>query len=376
MLRFATYRERLERSAAAWFTAQGHTVQRTPYVLARWEDWPRNLLDPDLAALVDAERASREAKGEGFPLHKWLHHGLSSQAMLFNLVLPLLAREDVDALAESFRAAGAPWPGPGATARLEVEDRAIFGEAQAQPTSFDLCIEGPAGPPLLIEAKLVEASFGGCSLRENGDCDGENPARDPARCPLTAIGRRYWQRLDEHGFTDALAAGPHCALALHYQFFREAAFALTRGGHYILLVHADNPAFRRDDGARGLWPFLLRSVPERHRSRLQLVTLQHAADALQATGRHPWVAEFRERYALDPPAAGELAGVEEVLAALPSETACAIRRLWETAGYGGATGRTAQRDISRLLATVGIRKGDPRWTAIIEEGRGRYYTGR
>ncbi|MDP2312871.1 MAG: hypothetical protein Q8P41_08200 [Pseudomonadota bacterium] len=397
MLRFTDYRSRLETAATAWFAARQLPVQETPYILRAWKDWPGNLLDPALAARVEVERLRRQAAGEGFPLHKYVHHGLSSQAMLFNLVLPLLETNDVDALGDAFRAAGVPWPGPGATARLEVEDREVFRERSGQPTSFDLCIEGANGPPVFVEAKLVEQEFGGCSLFGAGDCDGENPARDHARCALTGLGRTYWARLAELGFGDALAQGPICHLGSYYQFYREAAFALSRGGHFVLLVHGDNPAFWREDGdsPRGLWPLLLRSVPAEHRSRLHRVTLQDATAALGTTGRHPWVEDFRARYALDRPrvtASARPSGprgrrrartpggldAEAVLATLPASVTVAIRHFWEEARAGGGEtrGRTAMGRLSKLLAAQEIREGDPRWDAVIEHGRGLYYGNR
>jgi len=45
-----------------------------------------------VAAYIEEEHAQREAQQQGFPLHKYTHHGLSSQAMLFNLVGSLIVR--------------------------------------------------------------------------------------------------------------------------------------------------------------------------------------------------------------------------------------------------------------------------------------------
>lgn len=366
---FARYRERLEAAARVHFATRGLRTGPTGYILPRWEDWPQNLDGADAGAAIVAERERRQAAGEPFPLHEYLHHGLSSQAMLFNLLLPLLDAGDLPALAPAFTEAGCPFPGS-PRARLEVSDREVFDERNAQPTSFDLVIEGD-GAPVLVEAKLVETGFGGCSLVEKGNCDASNPAADHARCALHAIGRRYWTRLDELGFD--LSAGPVCLLALHYQFFREAAFALYRGGHFVLLVHADNPAFRQPGGDRGIWPTLLALVPPQHRSRLHYVTLQAAADAVATTERHPWIERFRDRYALRPPAVEEAPDLEALLRALPPGAAEEIRRRWTEAGAGGQVGRSAQRMLSVLLARHGLSRGDPRWLALIEEGRRRYH---
>lgn len=368
--RFADYRKRMEKAASAWMLGRKLLTSQAPFILKDHAQWPQNLLEPGLAGMIEAERARRATTGAGFPLHKYLHHGLSSQAMLFNLVLPLQQKGDIDALKGGFDAAGIPWPGPGAAARLEVEDRSLFNENSGQPTSFDLEISGPGGPSLYIEAKLVEQEFGGCSLLEGGDCDGENPAKDHQKCALVGLGRRYWERLDALGFD--LSVGPICPFGSYYQFYREAAFALTAGGHYVLLVHDQNPAFWKDGGERGLWPLLLRSVPEQHRSRLHRLSLQQLAEALRQTGHHPWIDEFSTRYALNAPV---LTGQspEDVLALLPPPTAAAIRRLWEDAVKGGMEGRVAQARISKRLAGEGIFKGDPRWERVIGYGRRLYY---
>ena len=369
-MRFADYRKRMEKAAVTWMTGRKLLTSQVPYILGEHAQWPQNLLEPDLARMIEAERSLRASRGEGCPLHKYLHHGLSSQAMLFNLVLPLQRDGDIDALKGGFAAAGIPWPGPGATARLEVEDREMFHENSGQPTSFDLEISGPEGPSLYIEAKLVEQEFGGCSLLEGGDCDGENPATDHQKCPLVGMGRRYWERLDALGFD--LSAGPICPFGSYYQFYREVAYALTRGGHYVLLVHDQNPAFWKEDGSRGLWPFLLKSVPAQHRSRLHRLSLQQLAEALRQTGRHPWIDEFSTRYALpSPPLTGQVP--ESTLALLPAPTTAAIRRLWEDVRRGGQEGRSAQGRISKLLAKEGIRKGDPRWEVVIGFGRELYF---
>ncbi len=64
-----------------------------PYLLAEWEDWGSNIILPEVAEYITKERQIRSAK-KGFPLHKYIHHGLSSQAMLLNLVGPLIVRQD------------------------------------------------------------------------------------------------------------------------------------------------------------------------------------------------------------------------------------------------------------------------------------------
>ncbi len=359
-MRFSDYRSHMERAAADWFARRELMVRaKTPYILDTRDAWPDNLILPQLAHHIRGQR-------EGFPLHKWVHHGLSSQAMLFNLALPLMERDAVDDLREAMPEV--PWPQK-AHLRLEVEDRTVFNESRGQPTSLDASIEGE-GPPIYIEAKLVEHGFGGCGQLEQGECDGRSPAENHALCPLHRLGRSYWTRLQEQGFD--MDRGPFCAMAANYQFFREAAFALHKGGHLVLLVHDDNPAFWADEGRRGLWPLLVGLVPEPHRDRLHRVTLSSVVQALRASGRHDdWLDDFEQRYGLvRGPAA------DQVLEGLPTSLANTIQALWSTLENGkarGIDGGATQARISRLLRTADIDRDDPRWTAIIEHGRGLYY---
>jgi len=93
--RHQVFEEILRKASAEWFAARGYAVHpKMRYLLARWEDWPKNIILPEVSTYVIEERARRSAK-KGFPLHKYIHHGLSSQAMLFNLVGPLMVRQDL-----------------------------------------------------------------------------------------------------------------------------------------------------------------------------------------------------------------------------------------------------------------------------------------
>ena len=239
--------------------------------------------------------------------------------MAFNLVGKLIARNDVDAMRAAFEQAGAPWPGDDAVARFEVEDRKVFGERQKQPTSFDVVIDPPAdraAASLFVEVKLVEKEFGTCSRtssQRDSPCSGDNPLQGPDRleskCELARIGRLYWERLREQGLlTDAHRQARRCPMADHYQFYREAAFALHKGGYYVLLADARNPCFVSSassaptvDGAdSGLWHRLRSGLPPEHRERLHFVSLQSVVAAIRATGRHSdWIEVFAAKYAID-----------------------------------------------------------------------------
>lgn len=276
-----------------------------PYILAQWKQWKDNLIDSGVADHIEAERRRRETQRQGFPLHKYVHHGLSSQAMLFNLVGPLMIRKDLSPLRDALEKTGIEWPAGAVEADFEFEDRTVFNEDSGQPTSIDLVLRDGGGlPRVFIESKLVEREFGGCSVFAAGDCDGRNPAADPPSCYLHHIGRLYWTRLQEHGFVEGpLANDAACVLVNHYQFFREVLLALHLGGVLVHLSDERNPTFHcqsSDGHYRGLMPLLLGMVPEALRIRVGSVSIQQVVAAIKATGRHPWISEFEAKYGLLP----------------------------------------------------------------------------
>lgn len=293
--RYSRYEDRMRSYAADWFREkEGVEVHpRMPYCLAKHAQWADNMVSPDV---VDYIKKARAALGEreAFPLHKYLHHGLSSQAMVFNLVGSLAARQDLEPLRVALTADGVPWPGE-PDVQFEFDDRDVFNEDSGQPTSIDVRIGN-----LFVEAKLVEREFGGCSILEGGDCDGANPViHGLDGCYLHHIGRRYWRLAEEHGFTSVeIMKGATCPFGVYYQFFREILFAIEKGGHFVLLYDARNPAFTRGS-ERGLWPILRGQVPAEHQDRLHAITIQEVAEAIQRTGRHKdWIHSFTMKYGL------------------------------------------------------------------------------
>jgi len=86
--------------------------------------------------------------------------------MLFNLVGPLVTRNDFEPIQRVIEARGIDWHGSDITAQFEVEDRDVFNEDYGQPTSIDLVVENEPRPSLFIESKFVEREFGGFSFRQ------------------------------------------------------------------------------------------------------------------------------------------------------------------------------------------------------------------
>lgn len=301
--RHETFEEQLRKSNASWFAERGYAVNgRMPYLLERWSDWPKNIILPEVAEYIQAEQKRRSEQRERFNLHKYIHHGLSSQAMLFNLVGPLIVRGDLTLFRRAIEANGIGWPEEKVIPIFEVEDRKIFNEDTGQPTSIDLVIKGDNNTrSLFIEAKLVEREFGGCSVFQNGDCDGRNPAMNFNLCYLHHIGRRYWILLGKYGFLSGLAgSSPICPMALYYQFFRELIFAIESGGEFVLLFDERNPSFYSSgsSGKRGLMPFLVQFVPEEICSRVHAITIQQVVVSYQGDETIPWLNEFKRKYHL------------------------------------------------------------------------------
>jgi hypothetical protein len=298
-----SYEDELRLAAATWFADHGKAVsEHYPFILKKHDQWPENIILPEVARFIQGEIARRKEKGLRFALHRYVHHGLSSQAMLFNLIGPLIVRHDLEPLRQALAAQGVACPTGALHADFEVEDWQVFNEDRGQPTSLDLVLSDDCGSPrVLIEAKLVEMGFGGCSVFADHNCDGRNPAHDPPLCYLNHVGRRYWALLADHGFLDGpIGSDATCILANHYQFFREVLFALQERGTFVVLCDGNSPTFYHDgpQGVRGLVPFLSSLMPESARERVATVTIQQVVDAIKDSGRHEWIAEFQRRYGL------------------------------------------------------------------------------
>ena len=304
--RYEPFVKELRKVAKEWFKAKSHPVRsKKAYILDEHQNWRRNVILPEVADYIEAERQRRQSVKQGFPLHNHVHHGLSSQAMLFNLVGPLIVRRDLSPLKAALGASGVAWPKGNVEAVLEVEDRDVFNEDAAQPTSIDLVLRSDNGEGgIYVECKFIEPKFNGCSLFGKGNCEGQNPALRLERCYLHHIGRRYWTRMAEHGLlTNALKDSPICPLANYYQFFREVLFALSKGGTFVLLHDPRNPTFVADGpyGQRGLLPFLTSLLPASVRDKVKRITIQDVLQAAKAAGGHEdWTDEFAAKYGMTP----------------------------------------------------------------------------
>jgi len=302
-IRHRDFEAQLRKSSSLWFAERGLAVNpKMPYILADWKDWRNNIILPEVADYIVAEQKRHSEQGQGFPLHKYLHHGLSSQAMIFNLIGPLVIQDDFAILKKAFQSAKIPWPKGPISVEFEVEDRLIFREDTGQPTSIDFAIRGQQeSRPLFIEAKLVEREFGNCSVFRNGDCDGRNPSEDYDLCYLHHLGRKYWILMDKFGFLKGLAGNcPICPLAIYYQFFRELIFAVESGGEFVLLYDERNPTFFSgiSPKERGLIPFLVSFVPDSLKPFFHSISIQQIVAKIHESKENQWLLEFEQKYAL------------------------------------------------------------------------------
>jgi len=301
--RHRSFVKEVQSAATNWFQSKGFAVdKRYSYILSDRNDWPKNIVLPQVATYIQDVVEAKRLEDLNFPLHNYIHHGLSSQAMLFNLIGPLLVRDDLRPLRSVLESKGVRWPGEGARAIFEYEDRSTFNEDSGQPTSIDLAVfDADGGPKLFVESKFVEQEFGGCSVFRSGDCDGRNPAADLELCYLHHIGRKYWSLMKKYKIDQgAIGRDSQCILNNYYQFFREALFAFEHDGIFVLLCDERSPVFYSDGpkGQRGLMPFLLGLLPQELRHQVIQVTVQELLTEIKLSGNHEWVDDFEEKYGL------------------------------------------------------------------------------
>ncbi|MDX9841470.1 MAG: hypothetical protein RBS95_08440 [Desulfobulbus sp.] len=301
--RHKQFSKTLRQAAASWFEEKQYPTQpRRPYYLAQWSDWPANIILKEVADYIAACRADAQRRRVPFPLHKWLHHGMSSQAMIFNLIGPMITRHEYGALASVLKSKQVPGAADIAEALFEYEDRDVFNEDAGQPTSMDVVLVDTNGrPSIFIESKFDEQEFGGCSIFSDGDCSGKNPIGAEDSCFIHFIGRNYWLLMAKYNISQGLQHDRQCPFAAHYQFFREVILTLEKGGTFILLSDERSPVFQCDSGKykQGLMPFLTSLLPESVQKSVISISTQELVAALeQRPCHHDWVFAFKKKYAM------------------------------------------------------------------------------
>jgi hypothetical protein len=268
------------------------------YCLDAYDNWPSNIILPEVAEYITKCRTEAKSKNP-FPLHKYIHHGLSSQAMVFNLLGPLFEREDFTLISEILRSNGITCPSA-KHAEFEYDDRDVFNESYGQPTSLDVALFGEDNKPVaFIESKLVESEFGGCSVFSAGDCPGQNPAANLEECYLHVIGRGYWKLMQKHGILSQIANERICPFTCYYQFFRESLFSIEMNAPFVLLCDERSAVFQVSPN-RGLIPFLKSFLPDTLKSKLHVLTIQNVVECIRKSRNHgDWIGEFEEKYGME-----------------------------------------------------------------------------
>jgi len=301
--RHKEFEKELRSFASLWFANKGFTVhKKMPYCLDKLDNWNKNIILPEVSDYIEGFKNKSEIESKPFPLHKYIHHGLSSQAMVFNLIGALITRNDLSPLIALLKSKGISDLDLINHAEFEYEDRSVFNEDTGQPTSIDLVLfENKHKPKIFIESKLVEAEFGGCSVFKKGDCAGQNPMNDKTECYLHFIGRKYWELIEKFGFDEKLRNEKICILVNYYQFFREILLSLEKEGIFALLYDERSPVFyyKTNGKTKGLIPLLLDFVPENHKDKIILISVQEVIKSISKYDLHnDWIEEFKNKYGL------------------------------------------------------------------------------
>ncbi len=301
--RHKQFSKALRSAATTWFSEKQYPVHlRMPFCLAKWDDWRLNIILSEVAEYISAQKAEAQQKEVPFPLHKYLHHGMSSQAMVFNLMGPLITRNDYSSLTSVLQSKNVPGADDISEAVFEYEDRYVFNEDTGQPTSIDIVLKSASGrPSIFIESKFDEKEFGGCSVFSDGDCSGMNPLGAENSCFLHFIGRKYWLLMAKYGISDTLRQDRQCLFTAYYQFFREVLLAIEKGGTFVLLSDERSPVFQCRSGVqeKGLMPFLSSILPDSIRKRVVSISIQELVVAIEQLPRHQdWIFEFKKKYGM------------------------------------------------------------------------------
>jgi hypothetical protein len=300
---YSNYRKEQNRIASEWFKSKEYPVDKKySYILRSKNDWRNNIILTEVADYIEDVKIESNKNKNPFPIHKYIHHGCSSQAMLFNLLGDVIRKKEYKFLSKIFDYDDVVIDEK-SDMSFEYSDRNTFNEQQQQPTSFDLAITNKQGKNIFIEAKYIETEFGGCSAIENGECEGINPVNNENLCYLTCKGkgRKYWELMKKYGLDTIFADSKICPFTIYYQFYRELMFSLENNGYFVILVDKRNPAFVKngvsDKNKRGLIPTLLEFVPENYRKYIKVIYIQDILDNLDRFG-YKWVSEFRAKYGI------------------------------------------------------------------------------
>jgi hypothetical protein len=200
-------------------------------------------------------------------VHDYIGHIASSQALCWNIVLPMKKHDNFAPLFEALGSALATEGmasefdfGIETTEVLELNVARDLGEDERAGTSIDLYLRTPQGKACAVEFKLTEPDFGRCKLPRdrNRKCDGTyGSARNVETnggffCYLAKRGRRYWHIGGQYNLLNPTRVNDHCPLDKYYQALRNLMVAKKRAeessdkgirGIFVLAADERNEAF-------------------------------------------------------------------------------------------------------------------------------------
>lgn len=291
---YRSFRRLQHKFASDWFAKKNFRVQeKYSFILKDGSQWKDNIILETVANFIEKTKDEYENKKTPFPFHKYVHHGLSSQAMLFNLLGESTLKKDIRFFSSLFSYKDA-YIDDNSEFLFEHSNRKTFYEQKGQPTSFDFAIINNKGKNVFLEAKYVETEFGRCSIIEKGECDGVNPINDVNSCYLTYCGRTYWDLMSKYGLSESYKNSQICPFVVYYQFYRELLFAIENNRYYVILVDKRNPSFIKtnDVNERGLIPVLTSRIPKEMKSIIKIVFIQDIVELLDKFN-YSWVEEFK-----------------------------------------------------------------------------------
>ncbi len=282
--------KKLQQQTTEYFKGKGYATAKCGYILEKRGDWQHNIILGEVTDYIKNKKEECEKKKIPFPLHKWIHHGLSSQACLFNLLGPFVVNQDYATLKEILLLSGLNI-GNISSAEFEFSDRDIFKEYQGQPTSIDLYVETDKDEKVIVEFKFTESKFGTCSVYKNGDCDGANPRGSLGLCYLHQLGRTYMSLMEKYNL---LNDAESCPFTEFYQAYRLLIFAREKNGYFLLIHDERNPTFLTQD--RGRYKRFKQLLPQNIADEIFILSIQQIVEYLQKDAKYNWLAEFKKKY--------------------------------------------------------------------------------
>jgi hypothetical protein len=292
MDRYKLFRKKLNEIASKYFKSKGFKVfEKYPFILKDKNEWYKNIISENVYKYILGEVENAQEKGEPFPIHKYIHHGLSSQALLFNLFSDFIINKNHEVLNKLFFD-GENIINENSNIKYEYSDRKIFNELQQQPTSFDMVII--CNKSIFIESKFVEQKYGTCSVFDEGDCDGLNPLKDFNLCYLhKEKNRKYLDLMKKYELDLPYLNDNICPLTIYYQFYRELIFAIENSGIYYLLYDNRNPVFLNNE--RGVFNILFNRLPDSIKPFVKALSYQEIVKIIEPFNIN-WLEDFKEKY--------------------------------------------------------------------------------